>query len=220
MLRGADRRGGHEFIRPSDSVPDREVRSLKMKRRKAETTSPKVDADTTPLRVAASTGISHALCRRHDRLMVIKPILFFPLLGGFVGLVLMLVGASIYLRSGHPASLFLGGIGTVFAVVFSLIVLLSRRFEFNREGGLMLIRRFVSSRSCRLEEVRAVQLIQGGWHGSQTKFFTYQLNLVLNNPIRSRMNITNTSNWEATWRMGSELAEFLGVPLLDEVSEA
>jgi hypothetical protein len=191
-----------------------------MKQRNADFASPHVDADTTPLRAAASTGISHALLRPHDRLMILKPILFFPLLGGSVGLALLVVGLCTYLSSGHPASFFIGGIGSVFVVVFSLIALLSRRFEFDCEGRSMRIRRFGKTRRIPLAQVRAVQMIQGGWHGSgaRPQFFSYQLNVVLDDPNRPRINLTNTSNWEATWKAGSELAEFLGVPLLDEVS--
>jgi hypothetical protein len=192
-----------------------------MKRRKAEVTSPQVDADRTPLRAAASTGISHALRQPHDRLMRLTPIYFFPVLGGVFGLMFLLVGVGIYIKSGHSGGLFVGGIGAVVAIMFSLIALLTQRFEFNRDGKLMIVRRLGSSRRYPLERVRAVQLIQGGWHGrgTQPKFFTYQLNVVLDDPDRPRMNLTNTSNWEATWRMGSELAAFLGVPLLDDVSE-
>jgi hypothetical protein len=192
-----------------------------MKRRNPETTSKKIEADTTPIRAAASTGMSHALRRPHGRLLLLTPLRFFPLIGGILGLVVLLVGAAIYVMSGHAGGLFVGGIGAVFAGAFFLIALLTRRFEFDQAAKSMSVRRFGSSRRYPIEVVRAVQLIQGGWHGSgnQPKFFTYQLNVVLDDPDRPRLNLTNTANWEATWRMGSELAEFLGVPLLDEVSK-
>ena len=65
-----------------------------------------------------------------------------------------------------------------------------------------------------------LQLIHGGWYGGgdRPRFNTYQLNLVFGGADRPRVNVTNTANWEATWSAASALADFLGVPLLDEVS--
>ena len=191
-----------------------------MKRRKVEATALTNGIDTRPLRALASTGTSHALRRPDDRLLTLTPISFVPLVGGLFGLVILLVGGGIYLTSGHPGGLFVGGIGAVFALAFLLIVLTARRFEFDRERGLIRVRRLGLRRCYPLERVRAIQLVPGGWHGSGTrpKFFTYQLNVVFDDADRPRMNLTNHSNWEATWRAGSALAEFLGVPLLDEVS--
>jgi len=193
-----------------------------MKRRKTEARLRTDPIDTTPLRALASTGASHALRQPHDRLMTLTPASFVPLLGGLFGLAILLVGGGIYVSSGHPGGLFVGGIGAVFAVAFSLIVLTTRRFKFDRDRGLLCLRRVGSSRHYPLERVRAIQLIPGGWHGNGTRprFFTYQLNVVLDDPDRPRINLTNNTNWEVTWRAGSELAEFLGVPLLDEVSQA
>lgn len=181
------------------------------------------EADTTPLRVAASTGTSHTLRRLADHLLVIRPILFFPLLGVFVGVVFTLIGAGILFTAGHMAGGFIGGIGVIITVAFALLTLLTRRFEFDRQAGeWRVLRRIGSGRRYPLEQIRAVQLIPGGWHGghgNRPQFYTYQCNLVLADPDRPRLNLTNVSNWEATWRIGSDLADFLGVRLLDEVSE-
>ena len=177
--------------------------------------------DTTPLRVAGSTGVSHDLRQPNEQLLVIRPVRFFPLLGAFFGLVFILVGAGILFASGHPGGWFVGGIGAVFAVIFALIGVLRRRFEFDRGAAVWRVRRLGSHRRYPLDQIRAVQLIHGGWYGGgdRPKFNTYQLNLVLTDPAVPRVNVTNTANWEATWNMASVLADFLDVPLLDEVSE-
>lgn len=188
-----------------------------MRRRKSEAVP---EVDTTPLRALASTGASHTLVRPRDSLLILKPIRVVPVVGCILGLVLLLVGLGIALRSGHPAAWFVGGIGLVITAAFSALVLFTRGFTFDREGGTYLVRRFGSSRRNPLDQIRVVQLIPGGWHGSgdRPKFYTYQLNLVLNDPEEPRLNLTNTSNWEETWRIASELADFLEVPLLDRVS--
>lgn len=192
-----------------------------MKRQEDEPTSLPVVTDTTPLRVPASTGISHSLRRPNEQLLVIRPVRFFPMLGGFVGLVLTLVGVGIILKSYHPAGWFVGAIGAVAAVVWSVIALFGRQFEFDRGVAVLRVRRLGSRHDYPLGRIIAVQLIHGGWYGGGDRptFNTYQLNLVLGGADRTRVNITSTANWEATWGMASALADFLGVPLLDEVSE-
>jgi hypothetical protein len=192
-----------------------------MKRQEDEPTSVPLVADTTPLRVPGSTGVSHSLCRPNEQLLVIRPIRFFPILGGILGLVLTLVGAGTVFRSGAPAGWFVGGVGAVCVVASGLIALLSRRFEFDRGAGFWQARRLGPGRRYPLGRIQSVQLIHGGWYGGGDRpaYNTYQLNLVLADPDRPRVNVTNTTNWEATWGMASALADFLGVPLQDEVSE-
>jgi hypothetical protein len=189
-----------------------------MKGRKSKTPGHAINADTAALRVMASTGFSHVLLTPRDGLMILKPIRVFPMAGGLVGAVFVIVGGVLYFKNGNPAGLFLGGVGGLFAAAFALIALSMRRFEFDRDAGSLVTRRCGSTRRWELEQVRAFQLIEGGWHGRRQKFFTYQLNVVLDDPVEPRMNLTNAANWDATWTTGSELAEFLGVPLLDAVS--
>jgi hypothetical protein len=177
--------------------------------------------DKTPLRVPGSTGISHDLCRPNEKLLVIRPVRFFPILGGCLGLVFILVGAVVLLSSGHRGGWFVGGIGALFLLLFCLIALLSTRFEFDRGTAVLQVRRFGSDRRYPLDRISAVQLIHGGWHGGHDRpsFNTYQLNLVVGGADRSRMNVTNMANWEATWGIAWTLSRFLSVPLQDEVSE-
>jgi hypothetical protein len=143
-------------------------------------------------------------------------------LGGLVGLVFAVVGAGILWMSGHPAGWFVGGIGSVVATACCLIVVLGRRYYFDRQTAVWWSRRFGRGRHYPLDRIRAVQLIHGGWYGGDDRpgFNTYQFNLVLDDPAESRMNVTNAANWDATWGMASALAEFLGVPLHDAVSQA
>jgi hypothetical protein len=192
-----------------------------MTRRHVKTSPEIIGADTTPLRAIASTGISHViLSRPDDRTIVVKPTMFFTWAGGVVGLMLVFAGTAIFIASGNHAGLFVPGIGLLVVIAFLLIAMFQARVEFDCARGVMLVKRLGMRRRHSLERVKAVQLIEGGWHTgtSGSKFFTYQLNLVLDDPDVPRMNLTNASNWDATWTMGSELAEFLGVRFQDHVS--
>ena len=192
-----------------------------MNQRPAKASYEIINADTTPLRAIASTGISHVLVSRpEDRTIVVKPIVFFTWVGSVLGLTLLFTGTAISIASGNPAGLFVAGIGILIVFAFLLIALFQARVEFDCARGLMLVKRLGMRRRHSLERVKAVQLIEGGWHTSANRppFFTYQLNLVLDDPDVPRLNLTNASNWNATWTMGSELADFLGVRFQDQVS--
>jgi hypothetical protein len=118
----------------------------------------------------------------------------------------------------------LGGFGLIFLLPGMLLLALPRQFNFDLDRQEMTVRPVAVQRRP-LAGVLAVQLIEGGWHsvrndkGVTTTYFTYQLNLVLDDARRPRLNLTNHSHWESTWQMGQELADFLQVPLLDDVSE-
>jgi len=76
-----------------------------------------------------------------------------------------------------------------------------------------------------LAEIIAVQIIEGGWHtakgqhGMRITYFTYQLNLILDDESVPRWNLTNHAHWDSTWQSGRDLADFLNVPFMDQVSE-
>jgi hypothetical protein len=74
-----------------------------------------------------------------------------------------------------------------------------------------------------LTDVLAVQLIPGevqrhlGEEGGE--YQTYQLNLVLDDARCPRFNLSDHADLAWTRRAGAELADFLGVPLLDQLPE-
>jgi hypothetical protein len=143
----------------------------------------------------------------------------FPLwAGAATGLVFILIGAAIWL-SGEWAGAVFAGIGALCFLLFVLMVVFTKRVEFDRDSGSWSVRRG-GTRYRPLKCITAVQLIDGSWHGGSegARFFTYQLNLVLDDPDEPRLNLTNVSNWEATWQIGWQLSEFLGVELLDQVT--
>jgi hypothetical protein len=156
----------------------------------------------------------------------LKPSLGFRLFA-FVFLFLGsgLLGVAVYSRQGdeRAISLILGGIGLVFLVAGLLLFLLPARFEFDRSTSLFHYQRPFLRLSCPVTQIVAIQLLNGGWHGGKNPnspvYFTYQVNLVLRDEARPRLLLTNHNHWDASWELAATLAEFLGVPLLDEVSE-
>ncbi len=198
-----------------------------MKRRKRKRDSPNVPADTTPLRASAASFRTHVLQHVRDDLLAFRPALgfrifaaLFVVLGGGILAFALLPKWGSYGPSGLERGV-VAGMGGIFLVPGLLFLILPRRFEFERGAGELRIRRWFRGRSMPLDEVAAIQLIPGGWHKSggepQHHFYTYQLNLVLRDG--ARINLSNHGNWDATWETGSALAEFLGVPFQDEVSE-
>jgi hypothetical protein len=142
-----------------------------------------------------------------------------PWLGAGISLAVLLAGAGIYSTSGHPGGLFIGGLGALGTVALAGIALGSRRFDFDRVRGELRVRRFGMTRTYPLDRIRAVQLIPGGWHAGASQrpgFYSYQMNLVLADPPRPRLNVTDTANRDKTRETGSTLAGFLKVPLLHD----
>ena len=201
-----------------------------MARTKRGKLSHEIAAEIEPLQVGASNYKTHALTRVGEELVVLKPS------GGhwLFAFIFMVLGGGMTLAAGYSLSFpgdsrlvgwILGGCGLAFLLVGLAIPLASSRWEFDVREGTARQRRFVGlrQRSWPLDQVLAVQLVEGGWHGQSdsegSPYFTYQMNLVLNDESQPRINLTNHANWNATWTVASELAEFLKVPLLDEVTK-
>ncbi len=101
------------------------------------------------------------------------------------------------------------------------------RTDFDRAAGKVRFRgRFWIWKERPLADVVGVQLIPGGWHKTSSgpdtparSYFTYQINLILDDDDQPRVNLTNHANWKASWSTANKLAEFLEVPLHDEASD-
>jgi hypothetical protein len=77
-----------------------------------------------------------------------------------------------------------------------------------------------------LAKILAVQLVPGGLvhrtagpfgHGGER--VSYQLNLVMADVYQDWLNLTDDTDLEWTRQAGRRIAEFLGVPLLDQIAE-
>lgn len=201
-----------------------------MKRVTLKVGSRKVHVETTPLPVGGSNFRDKTLVRPRERVLVLKPsrgMRLVAVLFLLLGAVPLALGTAFLLqRRFEPVGNWvLLGFGVVFSVSGLLLLLLPRRLEFDLDRGQLTQRRCGFARRRPLTDVLAVQLINGGWHtsrnphGGQTSYFTYQLNLVLDDDRQPRLNLTNHTDWDSTWRSASDLAAFLGVTLMDHVSE-
>jgi hypothetical protein len=200
-----------------------------MKQNKIKAGSKNVPVETTPLSVGGANFRDKTLQQLDERRLSIKPSVATRVMGiAFLIVGLVPSAFSVYrlLRDRHQTEYWvLLGFGMIFFTAGLLVLVLSRRFDFDLDEGQMAFRRFWPRRTRPLAQILAVQVIHGGWHTAKTKgggqitYCTYQLNLVLDDPQQPRMNLSNHSDWDWTWQSGNTLAEFLEIPFLDSVSE-
>jgi hypothetical protein len=109
----------------------------------------------------------------------------------------------------------------VFGVPLSFggVVLLGRRFGFDSRTGEMTIRYFWRTRCRPLANIVAVQVLNGGAFGSGAKrIFSYQLNLVLDDPSEPRLFVAYNCDEADMLKKSKLLADFLRVPLLVDLT--
>jgi hypothetical protein len=112
-----------------------------------------------------------------------------------------------------------------------------RWLRFDRRAGRLVCEARVGFSPRRVEEwavpfgsIVAVQLLYNGSHtvsettgseGQQAttyrRFYGYELNLILDDPGRRRVNLWATSEWAWVRETGNRVGEFLGVPVIDRL---
>jgi hypothetical protein len=105
---------------------------------------------------------------------------------------------------------------------------LLNRDRFDRGTGMLTMGWFGLKGKRPLADVLAVQLIPGGLvesnargtakRGSRERV-SYQVNLVLADAYQNRLNLTDDADLEWTRNAGGQLADFLGVPLIDQIAD-
>jgi hypothetical protein len=110
--------------------------------------------------------------------------------------------------------------------VAALKPLLLYRDHFDRQTGLLTLGWFGLKGTYPLDKVLAVQLVPGGLvdkaagpFGRGGEHVTYQMNLVLADHYQDRLNMTDDADLDWTRQAGRQVAEFLGVPLIDQIAE-
>jgi hypothetical protein len=110
--------------------------------------------------------------------------------------------------------------------VTTLKLLLLYRDHFDRQSGLLTLGWFGLKGTYPLAKVLAVQLVPGGLidkaagpFGRGGERVSFQLNLVMADAYQDRLNLTDDSDLEWTRQAGQQVADFLGVPLIDQIAE-
>ena len=93
------------------------------------------------------------------------------------------------------------------------ILVWPRRFEFDAATGQLRTSKLWWKWQRPLRDVLALQLIDEP--RTRRIGITYQLNLVLDDERRPRVNLTNHTDLEATREVGREVARYLSIPLLE-----
>jgi hypothetical protein len=119
----------------------------------------------------------------------------------------------------------LGLIGAGYAVLaaaFSLKKALHARVCWDRGSGQMFQGRLRARRQRPLADVLAVQVLQAvgvsRYVPADRTCPHYQLNLIFNDPGRSRLNLTNHIDLKWALWAGGKVADFLGVPLVEQTT--
>jgi hypothetical protein len=140
------------------------------------------------------------------------PALAFILFGLF-GALGFLTAVTIPFAYQDPlgTALIAASVSALFLTVGMLIW--PRRFEFDAATGHLRTYKLWWRWQQPLRDVLALQLIEEP--RTRRIGITYQLNLVLDDERRRRVNLTNHTDREATREVGRELARYLCVPLLE-----
>lgn len=178
--------------------------------------------DSTPLRAGAANFRTHDVSADSPMLFRLKPTLGNLLFGGLF----VLVGAggiAFGLTQKGPAQILVPAFSSIFFLSGIAMLLFVLRVEFDRAAGRMRVRQFswpptLDWQEWPLSAIRGVQLLDGGQHrGSKGRsYFTYQLNIVLNDRECPRMCLSNNPDGGWAAAAGAELARFLGVPFQDQ----
>lgn len=186
---------------------------------------------TRPVPSATVKGFRPARLRREgaDRL-ALRPTgwRLFSLIWFFAGVLSGGAGVGQALAAAHqargPAGGFLAAAllvlqGIAFVAIGVGCLVSPRTYQFERAAGVFRINGLGSRRDRPLREVVAVQLLGHQVSGKRRRT-CYQLNLVLLDDRLHRLCLSDHDRWEATQADGVELANFLGVPLLDGIAGA
>jgi hypothetical protein len=187
--------------------------------------------DTDPLPGGGANFQTHVLVEPREGQLVLRPSRGFRIAAAIlivVGWVPMAIGVYMWSVHGRDAGvLILLGFGLLFSLAGVMMFILPRRHTFDIEKQLWTARGPLGRSSRPLTEILAVQLIEGGWHTTRngpnqvpSNYFTYQLNLVLDDDGTARRNLLNHGHWDSVWQTSDRLAVFLGVPFQDLASEA
>jgi hypothetical protein len=98
--------------------------------------------------------------------------------------------------------------------------------HFDRQARLLTLGRVGDKETYPLAKVLAIQLVPAGLVHEFARPFrrggervSYQLNLVLADTDQDRLNLTHDSDLEWARQAGAQLADFLGVPLIDQIAD-
>lgn len=122
---------------------------------------------------------------------------------------------------GQRSQLIAAPVCLFFGLVVAERWLRTSRYTFDQETRHLRYRlRFSWPQERPLDGVLAVQVLAGEVYSSDEgpDYQQYQLNIVLDDAALPRLNVSNHPDLDWTRAGGRQLADFLGIPLLDHVS--
>jgi hypothetical protein len=181
--------------------------------------------------------------------LVLMPLSRSAWMAWLFGLMLIGIVVFLFVEGGKQiwAGELVGGLVILaFSIPFLvLMVLIARstlygkgpqRFQFDRQKGELIIdRRRGFSKQYQLQATRsltgiaAIQLLYSGYHSivqtfdggptTREQFYTYEMNLVFSDSQQSRLHLCTHADWKWMRETGQKLADFLGVPVVDQLCQ-
>jgi hypothetical protein len=184
-----------------------------------------LDRSALPPGIASIRGPARVVPKGDD-VLVLGPRALFTWVDLALAMFVTGLGALLFLvwlRQG-PVALALWWDKAVVLMIVALVKIavskrrLLYRDHFDRQAGQLTLGWFGRKRSYPLAEVLAVQLVPGGLIENNQRLI-YQLNLVMADPFLDRLNLTNDSDLEWTRQAGRQVADFLGVAMIDQIAD-
>ncbi len=188
------------------------------------------ETEWTPFKPGGTNFTTHRLVREGDRLefKIAPGARVFALIFLVIGLVLV-AGFAVPLLVRRPFVFreqdIVAAVGLVFALVgglfyrhFNRPVIFDRRSGYFWKGRIppaQAVNRESLKDCCALEKIHACQTIAEHVRGSKSSFWSYELNLVLEDG--SRLNVVDHGSPAVIRDDGRAVADFLQVPLWDAI---
>ena len=177
------------------------------------------DVAWTPVESGGTNFKTHKLVEFNDD--IIK---FSGTFGSYIfGFMFFLPGLIILLIGLISLDVFMIGFGMLFGAAglvmldsFSIPIVFNRREGLYWKTRLPLWRRLFTNDkafSVKIEDIKAVQLIDEYISSSDSSYYSYEINLVLDN--NKRLNVVDHGNKQAALSDAEYLADFLSVPFLN-----
>jgi hypothetical protein len=198
---------------------------------KLKTVNPREELNRSPLPAGRATIRGPAcLVPKGDDVLVLRPRSRFT----WVRLLpaLLTIGLALYVGwLAAPAGLGQSAAWLTIVLLgamsqFGLKRLLLYWDHFDRQAGLLTLGWVGLKETYPLAKVLAVQLVPGGLvekapgsFGRGGERVSYQMNLVMADIYEDRLNLTNDSDLDWTRKAGQQVADFLGVPVIDQIAD-
>ena len=184
-----------------------------------------VCVSAAPFSTASANFRTSKLVRVSPDVVEIRPTTGSRILWGAslgVGLMGLAMTVGVIMSGPLFGALITGPVGVTF-VTIALLGLSGRfgsvRVRADRTSRALTVGRGAAERRHPFDDLAALQVCSRAVANAKHPYVAFELNLILTDPPGERISLTCHANSEALQRDATDLAEFLGVPLLDHTGD-